>query len=113
MTEETKTQTLLTARQIWASRKVHWVTSYKALLKYISKDYAEIFNPIMTGTRSGKRYYVTEENLDRFVKMFEAGILSLSKDDIIKYVSLLNAKKLDISRESLKKFTEHLTKTNE
>lgn len=70
-TTEVQNQTLLTARQIWASKKIYWVTSYKALLKYISKDYVEIFKPITTGTRSGKRYYVKLENLEKFVKMFE------------------------------------------
>jgi len=75
MSEEQKTK-LLTARQIWASKRIYWVTSYKALLKYISKDYIEIFKPITTGSKSGKRYYVREENLEKFIKMFENNELS-------------------------------------
>src|SRR3990167_2123935 len=35
MSEE-KTEKLYTARQIWAAKRIYWVTSYKALLKYIS-----------------------------------------------------------------------------
>lgn len=66
-----KEQKLLTARQIWASKRVYWITSYKALLKYISKDYVNIFKPILTGSNSGTRYYIKEENLQNFVKMFE------------------------------------------
>ena len=62
---------LLTARQIWASKKIYWVTSYKALLKYISKDYIDIFKPIMTGHLSGKRYYIHEDNLNEFIRKFE------------------------------------------
>lgn len=75
MTDDKKS-TLLTARQIWAAKKIYWVTSYKALLKYISKDYVDIFKPITTGTKSGKRYYVKEENLETFIKMFESNQLS-------------------------------------
>lgn len=70
-TEQTTQPTLLTARQIWSSKKIYWVTSYKALLKYISSEYTHIFQPITTGTESGKRYYVKEENLNKFIKMFE------------------------------------------
>lgn len=62
---------LYTARQIWADKRIYWVTSYKALLKYISKDYVDIFKPITTGATSGKRYYVKEANIQAFVKKFE------------------------------------------
>lgn len=71
MSTEEKTEKLFTARQIWAAKKIYWVTSYKALLKYISKDYVDIFKPITTGTRSGKRYYVKTSNIDAFIKKFE------------------------------------------
>jgi len=70
-----KEQKLLTARQIWASKRVYWITSYKALLKYISKDYVDIFKPILTGSKSGTRYYVKDENLQNFVKKFETNQL--------------------------------------
>jgi len=73
--EKNVTKKVLTARQIWASKRIYWVTSYKALLKYISKDYVDVFNPITTGDRSGKRYYVKEENLDKFIKQFEGNML--------------------------------------
>jgi len=66
---------LYTARQIWADKRIYWVTSYKALLKYISKDYVDIFKPITTGTTSGKRYYVKEENILAFIKKFESNQL--------------------------------------
>lgn len=70
MSEE-KQEKLYTARQIWATKKIYWVTSYKALLKYISKDYVNIFKPITTGSTSGKRYYVKEENINAFIYKFE------------------------------------------
>ena len=76
MTETDDNGKLLTARQIWAAKRVYWVTSYKALLKYISKDYASIFKPITTGERSGKRYYIKEENLERFIELFESNKLN-------------------------------------
>lgn len=62
---------LLTARQIWAEKRIYWITSYKALLKYISEDYIDIFKPIVKGSQSGKRYFVLEENINEFVRKFE------------------------------------------
>jgi len=75
MTEQKK---LLTARQVWSSNKIYWITSYKSLLKYISKDYVDIFKPINKGLNSGKRYFVTEENVDEFVRKFENNELTTS-----------------------------------
>jgi hypothetical protein len=73
---EVQEKKLMTARQIWASKKIYWIKSYKSLLKYISEDYKHIFKPIEkspVGEKSftGKRYYVKEENVDEFVRMFE------------------------------------------
>jgi len=67
---------LLSVHQIWKSKKIYWIVTYKTLLKYISKDYVDIFKPIVKGSRSGKRYFVTEENLDKFIEMFETNQLS-------------------------------------
>ena len=62
---------LLSVHQIWKSKKIYWITTYKTLLKYISKDYVDIFKPIIKGNRSGKRYFITEENLNDFIEKFE------------------------------------------
>jgi hypothetical protein len=62
---------LLSVHQIWKTKKIYWVTTYKTLLKYISKDYVDIFKPIVKGSRSGKRYFVSEENISIFIKKFE------------------------------------------
>ena len=67
---------LMTARQVWTSKKIYWIKSYKSLLKYISKDYVDIFKPIIkreTGNKAktGVRYFIKEENVDKFVEMFE------------------------------------------
>lgn len=62
---------LMSARDIWKSKKIYWITTYKTLLKYISVDYTHILKPIVKGSKSGKRYYVKKENLDEFIKMFE------------------------------------------
>ena len=67
---------LLTVYQIWKSKKIYWVKTYKTLLKYVSKDYVEHFKPIIKGNRSGKRYFVTEENLAEFIRKFEANELA-------------------------------------
>ncbi len=62
---------LLSVHQIWKSKKIYWIVTYKTLLKYISKDYATVFKPIVKGSKSGKRYFVTEENLAEFIRQFE------------------------------------------
>jgi hypothetical protein len=62
---------LLSVRQIHLQRKVYWIKSYKCLLLYFSKTHPHILKPIVMGKKSGKRYFVSEENLERFVRMFE------------------------------------------
>ncbi len=69
-------QNLMTALEIWESKKIYWITTYKTLLKYISKDYVQYFKPIVKGSGSGRRYYVKTENIDDFVKKFESNELA-------------------------------------
>ena len=57
-------------RQIQEQKIIYWRTSYKTLRKYIDY-YRNILKPIKTGSRSGSRYYIAEENLLEFVRMFE------------------------------------------
>lgn len=66
---------LMSARDIWKSKKIYWITTYKTLLKYIKEDYTDILKPIVKGAKSGKRYYVKKENLDIFINMFETNQL--------------------------------------
>ncbi len=65
------TQKLLSIHQIWRSKKIYWVDTYKTLIRYVSKDYVDIFKPIIMGSRSGRRYFVKERNIERFVRRFE------------------------------------------
>lgn len=74
-----KNKKLLTVHEIWKLKKIYWVTSYKTLLKYISKDYVDIFKPIVKGRRTGKRYFVSEKNLDDFINKFENNKLTGAK----------------------------------
>lgn len=62
---------VVSARELWQSNLIDWIGSYKALLKYVSTDYRDIFNPRMTGTNSGTRYYVPVENVVDFLYKFE------------------------------------------
>ena len=71
-----KEKELLSVHEIWKTKKIYWVQTYKTLLKYVSKDYKEIFNPIVKGSKSGKRYFVSIDNLNEFVKKFESNQLS-------------------------------------
>lgn len=74
----TKQKELLSVHEIWQHNYIYWIKTYKTLLKYISKDYVDIFKPILKAGkgRSGKRYYVARENLDNFIKKFENNELS-------------------------------------
>ena len=71
---------LMSARDLWKSKKIYWITSYKALLRYIkdnrkSGGYTDIFKPIIKGHKSGKRYFIKIENVDEFIEQFEANKL--------------------------------------
>ena len=68
----------MTARKVWAQDKIYWIKSYKVVLKYIS-EYAHIFKPIVKGKRTGKRYFLLEENVNEFVRMFENNELTASE----------------------------------
>lgn len=61
---------LYSLRQIQEQRIIYWRTSYKTLRKYLDY-YQHILKPIKTGKRTGSRYYIAEENLREFVRMFE------------------------------------------
>ena len=66
-----KQEKLYSAREIWEKNKIPWVKTYKTILKYISEDYKDVFSPITKGAGTGKRYFVTEENLNKFLKKFK------------------------------------------
>ncbi len=61
---------LYSLRQIQEQKIVYWRTSYKTLRKYIDY-YKHVLKLIKTGRRTGSRYYISEENLKEFVRMFE------------------------------------------
>ena len=63
-----------TAHQIYSLKIMYWIHSYKAVLKYMRK-FEHILKPIRTGSTSGRRYYVPEENLNEFIRMFETNEL--------------------------------------
>lgn len=67
---------IISARELWLycvgeSKPINWIESYKALLKYVSKDYVNIFQPIVKGDNSGTRYYVKVDNIVEFLWRFE------------------------------------------
>ncbi len=66
----------LAAYEIWKSKKIYWVKTYKTILKYISKDYSDILKPRIRGHKTGKRYYIKRENLIDFITRFENNQLS-------------------------------------
>jgi len=62
---------MLSAREVWTSKKVYWVGSYKTLLRYIASDYKHILKPIVKGKDSAKRYYIQESNINELLRKFE------------------------------------------
>ena len=66
-----KNKRVLAVHEIWKLKKIYWVSSYKTLLKYVSKDYVDIFKPIVKGSKTGKRYFVSEKNINDFIYKFE------------------------------------------
>jgi len=72
----TKDKELFSVHEIWKMKKIYWIQTYKTLLKYVSKDYKDILNPIVKGSKSGKRYFVSSENLTKFIEKFENNELS-------------------------------------
>jgi intein/homing endonuclease len=71
----------ISARELWLycvgeGKPIDWIESYKALLKYVSKTYVHIFNPVVEGTNSGKRYQVKVDNVIEFLARFEANELN-------------------------------------
>jgi len=66
-----KTTNLKSVRQMWEGKSLYWINNYATIIRYVSKDYEYIFDPIIKGTKTGKRYFVKEENIKKFVKMFE------------------------------------------
>lgn len=67
---------IISARELWLycvgnGKPINWIESYKALLKYVSKDYVAIFRPTVKGDNSGTRYYVKADDVADFLYMFE------------------------------------------
>jgi len=67
---------IISARELWLycvgnGKPINWIESYKALLKYVSKDYFMVFRPTVKGDNSGTRYYVKADDVADFLYMFE------------------------------------------
>lgn len=62
----------ISTRELYTRRKellpVPW--SYKTILRYVSTTYPHIFKPTITGSATGVRYYVTENNVKEFTRRF-------------------------------------------
>lgn len=62
---------IYSAREVWKKNMIPWVNTYKTVLKYISEDYKDILDPIEKGEGTGKRYFVSEKNLEKFINKFK------------------------------------------
>jgi len=60
----------LSVYQLHTENRIPWVKSYKTLLRYVSNDYTHILKPVRKGTGSATRYFVSEKNLNTFLKKF-------------------------------------------
>ncbi len=62
---------MYSVHEIWKMGSIHWVKTYKTILKYVSVDYIDILKPTVVGRKTGKRYFVHKKNLDTFIEKFE------------------------------------------
>ena len=66
----------LTGLKVFEAGKIYWVSSYRSVLLYMKK-YDYILRPDTNyKTDKGKRYYVSEENIDKLVRFHELGKLN-------------------------------------
>jgi hypothetical protein len=68
----------VSTRVLWMSGLIYWVKAYRTVLTYVSNDYRSIFSPIMTGSRSGKRYLISTDSIVEFIYRFETNQLTSS-----------------------------------
>lgn len=66
---------VLSAREVWETREIYWVTSYKTLLRYIARDYRHVLKPITRGKGAARRYYIPGTNVAELVRKFESSEL--------------------------------------
>jgi len=62
----------ISARKLWLNcvgkgKPISLITAYKTLLRYVSKDYKDIFNPLVVGDKSGVRYSIKIDNIIEFI----------------------------------------------
>lgn len=70
----------VSTRVLWMSGLIYWVKAYRTILTYVSDDYRSIFSPIMTGSRSGKRYLIATESIVEFIYRFETNQLTQNEE---------------------------------
>jgi len=68
---ENESKQLVSIHKVWKNNDIYWIKTYKTLLKYVSNDYKDIFQPIIKGKRSGKRYFLSSDKIKEFVNKFE------------------------------------------
>lgn len=61
---------LMSVHQIWSKKYIYWIKTYKTILKYI-QEYKDILKPVIKGNKTGKRYFISQENLNEFIRKFE------------------------------------------
>ena len=62
---------VLSVHKVWKNKLLFWVKTYKTVLKYVSSEYSDIFRPTIVGSKTGKRYFVKKENVEKFINMFQ------------------------------------------
>jgi hypothetical protein len=66
----------ISIRELWIycvgpTKPISWVSSYRTLIRYVSSKYVDIFKPTIEGSNSGKRYFITIDNIATFIRLRE------------------------------------------
>lgn len=62
----------ISIRELWlycvgVGKPIHWIKSYKTLIRYVSDRYVDVLNPTVEGEASGKRYFMTLDDIATYI----------------------------------------------
>lgn len=79
-----KDKKLLSMNDLYRSRKIYWIDSIPTLKRWVLRDYEGknlLGTIVMKNEGRGHRYYIPEENVEKFIKAFENNEFSEYKED--------------------------------
>lgn len=71
-------KTLLSIQKLHKLGKIYWVESYPTLRRWVMMDFERdniLGTKVIKNQGHGNRYFIPEENVDKFIEAFEEGRL--------------------------------------